>query len=952
MTNLNRSFLITIKSNLFEKLLCLLFIIIYSLPTDAQERFRGKIFKERNGKAAVGVKLQVVGTGDITYTDIKGVFIIYGIEQDYVKVSVIDRRFEPLEFTVYAYEDATEFVQKRDVSWKQEQRLERRRQRVNKQIPVATPPESEDPLVQFVVPNQHDLSTPSNAALLLQNTVPGLTVTRPGSDPNSPFLLYNRGISSVSQRNTPLILIDGIPEMSLERIDPEDIASIAVMKSGVSTAKYGIMGGAGVIDIQTLEYDSSRSILRYHSSVGAAYTQRNLKAMDAEEYAKYKPFDRGNDTDWVDEITQVGYSHRHHLSFSNGNGHHGFYASLGYQNENGILKKSGFEKGNARFTYQWNGKDGQSIIKLSAAITQKDSRLSRPDAFRQALTFNPTMPVFDANGDYTFIGQNTQNRVLNPVGYLMDETNLARTRDWTLNLRKTKYKSSERKIESQLSYRQRSHFFGFERRLSQNNSPLSRSDFGRKQFFGRRQGTHQFDWKQLKVTRVMGIESTLMFDKNIFFTARPTDEEIFNFHSIEEPASRWENTYEEGDLKELKIALSTWAGTTVDWNIWRFDMGVRYDRVYFDNFHASKFFYFARVDADFTTLINIDWLNQTHLSLGYGKTGSLTNPSFISNSQIQNIFAGEFLLPREDETGITNETKTEINLQLSLSLFDNLLRGVFNFYDNFLYNQVLIPDELTNGEFGNRGMEAYLEYKIVNKKKLNWRAGLSFFTNKSLTYRFNDEIEPMELSNLDRRLDDYNEMWLEPYGLAGQIYGHLTDKELLNGSYIPADAIENVTFKFHVIGHSKPSYGLSFTNNFGVGKWDLSVKFRSIIGHDIYNYFRETDEIINSTQNNIIKTRYFNEKRTEKSFGDYDVFVENASFLKMDFLSVGFTSALKNGQLRIYIAGHDLLTITGYTGIDPEPRYQYRGNALSGGFEYNEPHFRSKQFVVGAQLTL
>ena len=81
-------------------------------------------------------------------------------------------------------------------------------------------------------------------------------------------------------------------------------------------------------------------------------------------------------------------------------------------------------------------------------------------------------------------------------------------------------------------------------------------------------------------------------------------------------------------------------------------------------------------------------------------------------------------------------------------------------------------------------------------------------------------------------------------------------------------------------------------------------------------------------------------------------FVENASFLKLDLLVMGFSPQIKKANLRFYLMGENLLTFSKFTGIDPEPRYQRNGVALAGGMEEQNTYFRSKRITVGAQLGL
>ena len=97
----------------------------------------------------------------------------------------------------------------------------------------------------------------------------------------------------------------------------------------------------------------------------------------------------------------------------------------------------------------------------------------------------------------------------------------------------------------------------------------------------------------------------------------------------------------------------------------------------------------------------------------------------------------------------------------------------------------------------------------------------------------------------------------------------------------------------------------------------------------------------------------FNEDRFRIEGEFFDIFVEKASFLKLDLFVLGFNPRIRKASLRFYLMGENLLTFSGFTGIDPEPRYQRFNVPMSGGLEdrYNT-YFRSKRITVGAQLAL
>ena len=125
-----------------------------------------------------------------------------------------------------------------------------------------------------------------------------------------------------------------------------------------------------------------------------------------------------------------------------------------------------------------------------------------------------------------------------------------------------------------------------------------------------------------------------------------------------------------------------------------------------------------------------------------------------------------------------------------------------------------------------------------------------------------------------------------------------------------------------------------------------------MIGHGLINNYRRHGEMVEESRNNVVTTRYFDEERRRGESTLHDVFVENASFLKLDLLTIGFSPTMKKAHLRFYLMGENLLMFTKYTGVDPEPRYHRNGIALAGGIEVYDTYFRSRRLTVGAQLAL
>jgi iron complex outermembrane receptor protein len=160
-----------------------------------------------------------------------------------------------------------------------------------------------------------------------------------------------------------------------------------------------------------------------------------------------------------------------------------------------------------------------------------------------------------------------------------------------------------------------------------------------------------------------------------------------------------------------------------------------------------------------------------------------------------------------------------------------------------------------------------------------------------------------------------------------------------------------------VIGNGLPDFTLGWNNSITVGNLDVNLFFRGAFGHDLFNSYRGFYENLESTTIgswNIVNTDDFDPNITKAAVNSS--FVENASFVKLDNMTIGYTLPMKEGtaisKARIYLAGQNLFTLTGYSGIDPEVRYldAEGDDPLSPGIERRNTYFTTRTISLGINL--
>ncbi|MBU3025926.1 SusC/RagA family TonB-linked outer membrane protein [Zobellia galactanivorans] len=284
-----------------------------------------------------------------------------------------------------------------------------------------------------------DLNTDSQASIdeIIQGRISGVQVTQTSAEPGGAFSIRIRGTNSITAGNEPLYVIDGLPGANPgNSLNPADVKSIEVLKDASATAIYGARGSNGVVLITTKQgLKNSKLEINYNLSTGIQSASKTLDLLNTQEYITFyndlsldrgveAPFSQeyidniGLGTDWQKEVLQTALMQEHRLSFSGGSEDTQYYLSLNYFNQEGIVIDSGFERFTGRVNLTHSIGDKLKVgINLSNSLLNEDLIPSGTGTNRDAgviataLQLPPTLPVYDANGDYSLSLQDLSNSV-------------------------------------------------------------------------------------------------------------------------------------------------------------------------------------------------------------------------------------------------------------------------------------------------------------------------------------------------------------------------------------------------------------------------------------------------------------------------------------------------------------------------------------------------------------
>ena len=371
---------------------------------------------------------------------------------------------------------------------------------------------------------------------------------------------------------------------------------------------------------------------------------------------------------------------------------------------------------------------------------------------------------------------------------------------------------------------------------------------------------------------------------------------------------------------------------------------------------------------------DIAWVNDLKLRVGYGVTGNQDIGNY--RSLIMMGRAGKFFYNGQwvnSYQPISNpnpdlkwENKSEINAGIDFSVLNNRLGGTLDYYyrksTDLLYTyNVSVPPYLyrelfTNvGTISNRGIELTLRGQAVKKGKLEWNTIVTFARNKNILEKFSNE----EFTDTS-----YDLGWIghaigvntqkiregEPLGtFYGPVWIGLDENGLdLFKNANPIGQVDPANWE--IIGNAFPDFTLGWSNFLTYGRWDFSMALRASIGGEVLNTYRLYYENWGTFGlNNVTLTQYENPEFMGNARYS-SKYVENATFVKMDNISVAYNIPLQHkhiSRIRVYATAQDVFCLTGYKGLDPEVNL----GGLTPGIEFLSYYPRTTLVTLGANVS-
>lgn len=821
--------------------------------------------------------------------------------------------------------------------------------------------------------NEGMISSPEQ---LINGKIAGVQIISNSGSPTSGSTIRIRGGASLNASNDPLIVLDGVPLESggisgnssnfLSLINPNDIESMTVLKDASSTAIYGSRASNGVIIIITKKGSDSRLRVSFNTTNSLQVRTKTADMLSRNEFvnvvntngsAAQKALLGDADTDWNDEIFKIAFGTDNNLSFSGKLKNTPWRVSMGYYNQDGILRTDNVERITGNISVSPSFFKDHLKLNLNVKGSLNNNRFAQYDAIWGGSTYNPTIGIYSDNDSFGGYNEAIDNNGVpvtratpNPVGLLNQYKSTSDVKRIIGNF-DLDYKFHflpDLKFHATLGY---DYAKGKGEIYVPEEAILYYTTKGRNYQYSPQENSNRLLTIYLNYNKTFGafiLNATAGYDYQAW---KSTSDQYTELNV----AGEEQNTIAARDQRHVLLSYYGRLNLTYD-NRYMLTATIRRDGTsrFSENNRWGTFLSVAlgwRLSEE--SFLN-DWepLSNLKLRASYGITGQqegIGNYNYLpvytaSQNGAQYQFGNSYYHTWRPEAYVSNlkwETTKAWNAGVDFGFFDNRLSGSVDFYTRQTEDLLAtVPSPagtnfdksiLTNvGNVDSKGVEFALNMTPVNTDNFTW--DLTFnATWQSMKIKNLSLVEGTATTNtsVGTTIDSYYFQVLsegyEPYMF--YLYHQLYDEKgkPIEGAYADLnDDGEINSDDLYRYKSPSPDWIFGFSTSLRYKKWNLGMSFRANVGNYVYNGMAMNTGAWNTTSYNANQLNNLSSSYLETGFQSRqhlsDYYVENASFLKMDnlTLSYNFGKIWNRCNLNIAAMVQNVFTVTDYSGVDPE----------------------------------
>lgn len=975
--------------------------LVVIVPTDKDQTreeiwIKGLVTDKNTGEPIPGVNIIIEGTYDGTISDLDGKYSIYLPSENAILI-----------FSFMGYAEQKIPYSGSDV--------------INVELDVETKSLDEVVVIGYGTTAKKDI-TGSLASIdeakvsavpitkieeSIKGRVAGVQVVQGNSAPGSDPIVVIRGRNSINTSTGPLWIVDGFPFAG--SINPNDVASMTVLKDASATAIYGSRGSNGVILVTTKKGQRNKQSIDFTALYSISEVRNQVELLNAEQWVNVgvAEADRvewdGPNTNWPEQIQRTAERQEYNLSYRGGSENSRTYFSLNYKDIEGIIKNSSYESLQGRINTERNFSRN---FKISNSLSATASKNSKSNASFEAMLFPPIYDIKDENDNYTYI---SSVGLTNPVGATSEIIN-----DWkTYSI--YNYILGELKILEKLTAKV-SLGGSVESNHNQNFTP--RSIVNMYNGFGSagQEYNSSINWTN---------ENQLTYKDQIAENHNITATGFFS-----QEASRYEGflasnqllfsealTYNKLSLNDTMQTVDSYANKQT-----LLSLGARFDYNYKNKYYVTASFRrdgsskFSENNkwANFPSLAlswrineenfmkDLDQITNLKIRMSYGRTGNQAIPVNRSRlqydiSDLRAVFnnVSQVALKRIvlENPDLTWETTEQYNAGIDLSALENRLSLTLDYYYKNTFDLLFLKNltgatgggtmYINKGQVTNQGLEIGLSMNIINHSNFSWTMDCIYSHNRNMVVDLEDTKKISLGTQFAGWINDETHFLSEGYPM-GVFYGYqvegvFADQEDVDshpkqtaiyaspGQYklkdINNDGIVDVNDRT-IIGNAEPDFIFGFDNNIQYKNLTLSIFIQGSVGNEIYNVHNVA--LLGGLKNYNRSIDYLNAWSPENTHThipkpgavvtkSLSAYVEDGSYLRLRDISLSYTlpqqfsSKLHVEDLQLSISAQNYLTWTNYQGYDPEVSWN-SGNIYQGVDWQNYPSVKSITFGLKVQF--
>ena len=847
---------------------------------------------------------------------------------------------------------------------------------------------------------------------LIQGRVSGVQITNASGQPGGAATVKIRGSSAVTGTGQPLYVVDGVPldgrtarpgfntgaqgispdSNPLNFINPSDIASVDVLKDASATAIYGARAAYGVVIITTKRGKAGQARVDVGAATGVSSILRRLEVLNASQfrqaltrYGASPNNDKGGDTDALGAILQKGILQNYNVALSGGNDNGRYRVSLGYLDQDGIIRKTGFKKYSANVSTNLTFLDSKKLgVDLNLTASQFREQLApitnnagfQGTLIGQALQFNPTQVLRKPDGSLNI----EKGSIINPLAQLELYNDNSRVTTTLASF------SPYYKFTDWLEYRLLASVnYGTGLRRTSIGQELNIPDFQDKGFAAI--GTNELVTQQLtntlnfnrKIATDLNLNALIGYEYTKFENSgtnlRVTGPaggfgsfglDYTNYIQYSNSGSR-----DVSSFVDPSTALQSYFGRAIvnfkdrylvtatiraDGSS-KFGSNNRYG--YFPSFSAAW-------DISQESFFSVKNVNQFKLRAGYGRTGNQEFPAGSAQAQYTFTNNGGLGQANNPNENLKWQSDAQYNVGVDVGLFNNRVALTVDYF-NKRTTDLLFPSAPIqpapgssvvrwvnlDGTIVNKGVEAAVTTSIID----NDRFGLGFNVNATF---IRNNVSGLPAPIFTGQLNGQ--------GLSGVLVEVIQNGLPINSFYTAKFlSIDPTTGQASYDDEGKPTFvgspnprtllGSSLTARYR--KLSLVANATGVFGQLIYN--NTLNSVVNvgaiGAGKNIALSNF--QSSTVESLSNRltasSRFLEKGDYLKLSNLTLSyafgdFGKVFKGAN--VYVIGQNLFIITKYTGFDPEINTNKAENGVpSAGIDYTG-YPSARVFTFGVNFSL